>query len=112
MRTTLDIGDDVLAAAKDLARAEGRTMGDVISDLVRRALTQPQHDHIHGGMAESQSAFLANDWATFPMRDGPLVSSELIASIQDELDIEDATPFDHARNAPRICDDVKPARKR
>lgn len=39
MRTTLDIADDVLAAAKERARREGRTAGEVISDLARAALT-------------------------------------------------------------------------
>jgi hypothetical protein len=41
MRTTLDIADDVLAAAKELARREHRTIGEVVSDLLRRALTAP-----------------------------------------------------------------------
>jgi hypothetical protein len=39
MRTTLDIDDDILRAAKDVARREGRTAGQVISTLARRALT-------------------------------------------------------------------------
>jgi len=38
MRTTLDIDDDVLRAAKDLARREKKTAGKMISELVRRAL--------------------------------------------------------------------------
>jgi hypothetical protein len=39
VRTTLDIEEDVLAAAKELAKREGRTAGEVLSDLARRALT-------------------------------------------------------------------------
>lgn len=39
MRTTLDIADDVLAAAKELARRQGLTTGEVISALARQALT-------------------------------------------------------------------------
>jgi hypothetical protein len=39
MRTTLDIDDEILAAAKDLARRQRRTAGAVISELVREALT-------------------------------------------------------------------------
>jgi hypothetical protein len=38
MRTTLAIDDDVLAAAKALATQQGRTLGDVVSDLARKAL--------------------------------------------------------------------------
>jgi hypothetical protein len=33
MRTTLDIDDDVLTAAKELAAAENKTAGRIISDL-------------------------------------------------------------------------------
>ena len=40
MRTTLDIDDDVLQMAKELARAEKKTAGAVISDLARKALTR------------------------------------------------------------------------
>ena len=42
MRTTLDIDDDLLAAAKDLARREHTTAGEMISRLVRRSLTGEQ----------------------------------------------------------------------
>ncbi len=41
MRTTLDIADDVLQAAKELAQREGRTAGQVLSDLARRGLAAP-----------------------------------------------------------------------
>jgi hypothetical protein len=39
MRTTLDIDDDVLEAAKERARRERRTAGQVVSELLRIALT-------------------------------------------------------------------------
>ncbi|MEP6834914.1 MAG: antitoxin [Gemmatimonas sp.] len=42
MRTTIDIADDVLLAAKERARRENKTAGEVISELVRQALTAPQ----------------------------------------------------------------------
>ena len=41
MRTTLDVDDDMLFAAKELATAQKNTTGKVISDLVRKALTKP-----------------------------------------------------------------------
>jgi len=39
MRTTLDIANDVLQAAKERARREKKSTGEVISELARRALT-------------------------------------------------------------------------
>jgi len=39
MRTTLDIDDDVLAAAKELSRQRNCSAGQMISLLVRQALT-------------------------------------------------------------------------
>jgi hypothetical protein len=39
MRTTLDIDDDVVAAARELAAEERRSLGSVISELARRGLT-------------------------------------------------------------------------
>ncbi|MGI8524373.1 MAG: DUF2191 domain-containing protein [Nocardioides sp.] len=38
MRTTLAIDDDVLGEARQIAAAEGRSLGSVISSLARRAL--------------------------------------------------------------------------
>ncbi|MDB6089344.1 MAG: hypothetical protein JWN85_2128 [Gammaproteobacteria bacterium] len=42
MRTTLDIDDDVLQAAKERAQREKKTIGEMISELARRALTSPR----------------------------------------------------------------------
>jgi hypothetical protein len=41
VRTTLDIDDDVLLAAKDMAKAAGKTAGQMISDLARQTLLAP-----------------------------------------------------------------------
>jgi hypothetical protein len=41
MRTTLDIEDDVLQAAKELAQRQGATAGRVLSELARRGLSSP-----------------------------------------------------------------------
>lgn len=40
MRTTLDIDEDVLNAAKELAAGRKTTAGKIISDLARQALTR------------------------------------------------------------------------
>lgn len=41
MRTTLQIDDAVLSAARAMARDEGASLGDVISRLARRGLSTP-----------------------------------------------------------------------
>jgi hypothetical protein len=41
MRTTLAIDDDVLAAAKALARQRNRSVGQVVSELARNSLRPP-----------------------------------------------------------------------
>jgi hypothetical protein len=40
MRATLDIDDSILQAAKALAEAERKTLGQVLSELVRKGLTE------------------------------------------------------------------------
>ena len=49
MRTTLDIDDDVVAAARELAASERRSLGAVISELARRGLT-PARVEADGGL--------------------------------------------------------------
>ncbi len=58
MRTTLNIDDDILAAAKELARRKRTTTGKFVSDVMREALQlrslpvsadRPRHVlHAHG----------------------------------------------------------------
>ena len=42
MRTTLDLDDTVLAAARSLARAKGVSIGAAVSELARRGLRGPE----------------------------------------------------------------------
>ncbi len=42
VRTTLTLADDVLDAARDLARAQGKPIGEVVSALARRGLQRQQ----------------------------------------------------------------------
>lgn len=44
MRTTLDLDDDVVTAARALAADERRSLGSVISELARRGLTPASVD--------------------------------------------------------------------
>jgi hypothetical protein len=51
MRTTLDIDEDVLQAAKELAAARKSTAGKILSELARKALgpsREPAARHRHG----------------------------------------------------------------
>ncbi len=42
MRTTLNLDDDVVAAARELAADRRRSLGSVVSELARRGLTPAQ----------------------------------------------------------------------
>jgi len=50
MRTTLDIDDDILRAAKDLAANRGTTAGKVLSELARRALEPARPPRVRNGV--------------------------------------------------------------
>ena len=86
MRTTLDIDDDVLEAAKDIAKVKGSTAGKVISDLARQAMTTPAQAPSSG----PAGAVLRDGWYVLPSRGGPPVSNELVERLLDEADLTDA----------------------
>ena len=50
MRTTLDIDDDVLLAAKELGSVHGQTAGQVVSSLLRKALAAPRTVRVRNGV--------------------------------------------------------------
>ena len=50
MRTTLAIDDDVLVAAKAIARQQRRSVGEVVSELARRALHRPKAPSTRNGV--------------------------------------------------------------
>jgi hypothetical protein len=77
MRTTLDIEDDVLQAAKELARHEGSTAGRVISTLARRGL--------NGNRPKSKkSQFVYRNGVPLLPSSGEIVTMEHIQKIMDE----------------------------
>jgi hypothetical protein len=76
MRTTLTIDDDVLAAAKALADRQHKSVGEVISALIRQGL-QPQST----GNRETRNGVLL-----LPTRPGAMpVTPELVSQLSDEL---------------------------
>ena len=74
MRTTLDLDDDVLQAAKELADTRGVTAGRIVSDLVRKALTP-------GGPAPK----IRNGVPLLPHRHGQrIMTMKLVNELRDE----------------------------
>jgi hypothetical protein len=74
MRTTLTIDDDVLSAAKEMAVAQNRTMGEVISSLARQGLNP----------AASRRK-TRNGVPLLPVRAGTArVTSELVHQLREE----------------------------
>lgn len=80
MRTTLDIADDVLQAAKERARRENRTAGEVISELARAALTAPAPVTTKAKAGEPRSHYGIRP---FPKRGG-VVTNELIDKLRED----------------------------
>jgi len=76
MRTTLDIENDVLQAAKELARREGGTAGQVISTLARRGLAAP-------ATKPNKSPGTRGGVPLLPSR-GEVVTLERIQNLQDQ----------------------------
>ena len=74
MRTTLNLDDDVLETAKALATRQKKSLGEVISGLVRRAVEPPP-----GERSERNGVPL------FPVRQGARpVTAEIVKELLDE----------------------------
>jgi hypothetical protein len=74
MRTTVNLDDDVVEAARTLADAERRSLGQVISDLVRRGLA-PREDRI--GTEDGFPVFRVG-------ADAPVITSDMVrAALED-----------------------------
>lgn len=80
MRTTLDIDDDLLAAAKELARREGRTAGAVVSSLLRSSLTgqRAAASRSPGRAARSVAGF-----EPFAARAGVVTTNDQVNALRD-----------------------------
>ena len=75
MRTTLAIDDDVLAAAKEMARMQSKSIGEVVSELARTALSPaPQERTVRNGVL------------LLPVQPGSgPVTSALVKQLEEEL---------------------------
>jgi hypothetical protein len=76
VRTTLTIDDDVLLVAKERAAREKRTVGEVLSELARAALTGQVPAHRESGSSR-------HGFRPLPRR-GPAVSNSLIDELREE----------------------------
>jgi hypothetical protein len=74
MRTTLAIDDDVLAAAKALAEQRKRSLGEIISELARASLRQPE-----GGGERNGIPLLSPKPGKAP------VTLEIVNALRDDL---------------------------
>jgi hypothetical protein len=72
MRATLDIDDDVFAAAEMLAAGKDTTIGKVISDLARQALDRP---------LVISDLPLRNGIRVLPRRGGGPVTNEMVQEL-------------------------------
>jgi hypothetical protein len=76
MRTTVSIDDDVLAAARERAAREGRTLGEVLSALARLGLT---------ARSAASSDRETHGFRPLPPRGGP-VTNALIDRLREDED--------------------------
>lgn len=77
MRTTLNVDEDVLLAARERARREKRTVGQVLSDLARQALTGQY------AAADADEGEIFHGFEPFPHR-GAAVSNALIDQLRED----------------------------
>ncbi len=77
MRTTLDIDDDVLDAAKELSRRQKLSAGKVVSQLLRQALSG-----LGPGSAGQTTAATVGGFRPFAAR-GAVVSDDQVNALRD-----------------------------
>ncbi len=80
MRTTLDIDDDVLSAAKALAAQERKPVGQFVSELLRGALPA------RGGGATDGRPRERYGFRPIPAG-GAVVTDEVVNGIRDDLGV-------------------------
>jgi hypothetical protein len=72
MRTTLDVDDDVLQAAKELAEMRRKTAGQILSELARK------------GLQRSRSVRVRNGVPLLPSEPGRIVTTRMVDDLLDE----------------------------
>jgi hypothetical protein len=84
MRTTLDIDEDVLQAAKELAKYEHSTAGRVISKVFRQGLrsNNGKYEEVPG-----KPYVYKNGIPVLPPRGGEIITLAHVRKLMDEEDI-------------------------
>ena len=78
MRTTLDIDDDILLAAKEIARRDKASAGSVISRLARLSLTGAT-----GATGKATAGKAVFGFVPFESRPGVVITNEMIDRLRD-----------------------------
>lgn len=85
MRTTLDIADDILFAAKEMAQREKKSLGQVISELARRSFAStaaPYPASVPVAAPQVSERLACYGIHPLPKRGG-VISNELIDRLRD-----------------------------
>ena len=87
MRTTVDLDEDVLMAAKELARARSQSLGRVLSDTFRQGVAAsprgPKSPALQTFDSAAEGVLSRLGFEPLPSR-GRVVSNELINQIRDD----------------------------
>jgi len=78
VRTTLNLAEDALIAAQTLARRRNLSLGEAVSELVRRGAAAPM------GAAPGGSVPLRGRFALLPQRDEIITSEHVRALMERE----------------------------
>jgi Arc/MetJ family transcription regulator len=81
MRTTLDIDDDLLAAAKELARRQGGTTGQVVSRLLRHSLAGV--DAVAARTLPRRGSRRVAGFEPFAAKSGVVATNEQVDALRD-----------------------------
>jgi hypothetical protein len=93
MRTTVDIADDVLFAAKEIAKRDKKTLGEVLSELSRKGFqiaaaagtaAPEKQDHLTGQSSLKVSERIAQ-YGIHPLSSrGAVISNELLDRLREK----------------------------
>lgn len=82
MRTTLDIDDDVLAAAKELAVSQKSTAGRILSEYFRRGLHAPAAGP--ASKVDSETGWILRNGIPVLPPTGRIVTAEHVRRLMEE----------------------------